>query len=179
MRRECRLPVPDDLPEPVPPRDLVARYQPDLGRSARAYKDWVMSLDGLDPLTSEIVRLRCARTHSCRLCQSLRWSDARDEGFDEAVDLAIDRYEDSTLAERHKVALRLVDAYLTRPGAIDEKLAAEVRATFTPREIVELVLDLSKWSTQKVHVALRIDATDGERRYFTVDADGALRYIAG
>ena len=103
----------------------------------------------------------------------------RDEGFDEAVDLAIDRYEDSTLAERHKVALRLADAYLTRPGAIDEELAAEVRATFTPREIVELVLDLSKWSTQKVHVALRIDATDGERRYFTVDADGALRYIAG
>jgi alkylhydroperoxidase family enzyme len=177
MTRECRIPVPDDLPEPVPPRELVERYQPVLGAAARAYKDWVMSLSGVDAVTSEVVRLRCARTHACRLCQSLRWSDAREDGFDDAVDAAIDRYEDSALEERHKVALRLTDAYVTLPATIDEELASQVGSMFTAEEIVELVLDMSKWSTQKVHVALRIDADSGGRRYFTVDDGGQLRYV--
>jgi alkylhydroperoxidase family enzyme len=177
MRRECRIPVPDDLPEPVSPRELVARLQPALGRAARSYKDWVMSLSALDPLTSEVVRLRCARTHCCRLCQSLRYAEARDDGFDDAIDRAIDRYEESDLEERHKVALRLADAYLTRPVDISDDLAAAARRVFTHEELLELVLDLSKWSTQKVHVALRIDAAGAKRRYFTIDVGGALRYI--
>ena len=38
---------------------------PALGAAIAAYQDAVMRLDGLDPVTTELVRLRCARQHQC------------------------------------------------------------------------------------------------------------------
>ena len=37
----------------------------------------------LDPVTTELVRLRCARQHDCRICQTLRLSTAANLGADE------------------------------------------------------------------------------------------------
>ena len=36
-----------------------------LGAAIGAYQDAVMRLGGLDPVTTELVRLRCARQHQC------------------------------------------------------------------------------------------------------------------
>ncbi len=43
----------------------------------------VALLDALDPVTTELVRLRGARQHNCRLCQSTRSVRALDAGADE------------------------------------------------------------------------------------------------
>jgi hypothetical protein len=102
----------------------------------------------LDPVTTELVRLHCARHHDCRLCKSLRTDRALAEGYaDELV---------PTTAQR--AALRLADAMIVMPGAIDAELRAEVRAHFTDEQITEIVLDVMKWSFQKVRVALRVEA---------------------
>jgi alkylhydroperoxidase family enzyme len=124
------------------------------------YQDAVVRGDALDPLLTELVRLRCARTHNCRICRTLRLADARAAGADDAVTAAVDRYETSDLDARVKAALRVTDALITLPTGLTPEAAASARALLGPEELAELCLDVSKWSTQKVHVALGTDAPD-------------------
>ena len=83
----------------------------------------------------------------------------------------IDRYESSDLAERHKVALRLTDAFVTDPNRIDDDLRAQLLAHFTPEQIVELLLDIVSWTLQKVQVALGFDAPVEPGRLAVLDFD--------
>lgn len=136
-----------------------------------AYQDAVVRSRHLDPVTTELVRLRCARQHDCRICQSLRYDEARDAGATDDVTAQIDHYETSDLSARHKVALRLVDAVIWRPSQMSDDLVAQVHAEFTEEEIAELLLDITKWSTQKIHVTL---GTDGTERVPLDDAGIAL-----
>lgn len=117
----------------------------------------VALLDGVDPVTTELVRLRGARQHNCRLCQSTRSARALAAGADETVLDATERYEDSDLAESQKVALRLTDAIVTEPGSVDGTLAGQVHRWFTPAQAVEVVLDVMRNSGQKIAVALAAD----------------------
>ncbi len=45
----------------------------------------VAALRALDPVTTEVVRLRGAAQHNCRLCKSLREGDALDAGGSESM----------------------------------------------------------------------------------------------
>ena len=130
------------------------------GEALAEYQDAVVRGDALDPVLTELVRLRCARTHNCRICQTLRLADARAAGADDAVTAAVDRYESSDLDERSKAALRITDALITLPSSLSPAGVASARALLAPDELAELCLDVSKWSTQKVHVALGTDAPD-------------------
>lgn len=132
----------------------------ELVRRLASYQDTVMRSTQLDPVTTELVRLRCARQHDCRICQSLRLSDARDLGADDTLLTQIDHYETSALPERHKVALRLVDAMIWHPSDISDDLVEQAHEHFTDAELSELLLDITKWSTQKIHVTLGTDGTD-------------------
>ena len=87
----------------------------------------------------------------------MRLAVARQQGLDETMAAKADRYEASDLSERHKVALRLADAMMTQPGAIDDSLRTQVRAHFSEDEIIELTLDVMKWNAQKISVALGTD----------------------
>ena len=105
---------------------------------------------------------------------SLRLAVAGQAGLDEATAAKLDRYETSDLAERHKVALRVADALMTQPGAIDAELRAQAGRCFSREELVELTLDVMKWNYQKVAVALGIDdeVRPGELTDLAFDADG-------
>jgi hypothetical protein len=72
----------------------------------------------------------------------------------------IDVYERSDLDERHKVALRLTDAMIWRPTEVSDELVRQAHEHFTDAELAELLLDITKWSTQKIHVALGTDGVD-------------------
>ncbi|HEY1280509.1 MAG TPA: hypothetical protein VGF22_12615 [Acidimicrobiales bacterium] len=109
---------------------------------------------------------------------SLRLAVARQQGLDDTMAAEVDRYEVSDLAERHKVALRLADALMILPGSISAELREQARRYFTAEQVLELTLDVMKWNSQKVSVAL---GTDHEVRpdqltdlYF--DADGRASY---
>lgn len=151
---------------------------PDLVTLLGEYQDAVVRSTVLDPVTTELVRLRCARQHDCRICQTLRLADAADRGLDEGMAGKVDHFERSDLSDRHKVALRIVDAFIWRPSDISDELVAQAHEQFTDAELAELLLDITKWSTQKIHVALGTDGADrlpvGEAgvSYFTFDENG-------
>jgi Carboxymuconolactone decarboxylase family len=137
-----------------------------------AYQAAVVRSSALDPVTTELVRLRCARTHNCRICQTLRLADSRAAGVDEDMTAKVDFYERSDLPERAKVALRVTDAFITQPSLLSGVVAGQARASFGPAELASLCLDITKWSTQKIKVAL---GTDGADRLET-DADGVALF---
>ena len=133
----------------------------------------------LDVTTSELVRLRGARQHDCRLCQSRRAVAAISAGADEAMFSAVDNYEDSDLPEATKAALALTDAIIWTPTAVPEDVVARVREHLTEAQTVEVVLDVIRNATNKIAVALGADdpeVTEGVQ-LFTTDADGVLTTV--
>jgi alkylhydroperoxidase family enzyme len=138
----------------------------------------VVPLLGLDPVTSELVRLRGARQHQCRLCKSLRNRSAIVAGADDDMFAAVDSYETSTLSARHRAALALTDAMIWTPAHLDPSMIEEVRQHFTPAEAVALVLWVSRNATNKIPVALAADEaniTEGVEIY-DIDETGELVY---
>ena len=125
-------------------------------------------MDALDPVTTELVRLRGARTHNCRICQSTRSLSAIRTGADESMFDKVDFYEQSDLPDRQKAALCLVDAVITQPAGITPELVSRVKEHFSPAETIEIVADVVRNSSQKVAVALAVDAphvTEGTELY--------------
>lgn len=152
----------------------------DMARALAEYQDAVVRLGALDPVLTELVRLRCARVHNCRICKTLRLADARAAGADDAMTAKVDHYERSDLDERAKTALRVTDAMISGPGTLGASVVAQAKATFSPAELAELCLDITKWSTQKIHVSLGTDSADRLPRnadsvsYFSFDEDGRV-----
>jgi alkylhydroperoxidase family enzyme len=135
----------------------------------------VARLRALDPVTTEVVRLRGAVQHNCRLCKSLREGNALDAGGSESLYGDIERFETSEqLSDRHKAALRYVDALIWSPSRIDPKVAAGVRDHFGEEEAFELTLDVMRNACNKIAVSLAADAprvSEGTERYL-IDAEG-------
>ncbi|OBF35011.1 hypothetical protein A5719_25160 [Mycolicibacterium peregrinum] len=129
----------------------------------------------LDPVTSEIVRLRGARQHNCRLCKSLRESAALEAGATESDYDGIDDFENSELSDRHKAALRYVDALIWTPSQVSGE---ELRQHFSEEEAVELTLDVMRNACNKVAVALGADAArvDEGTEEYRLGADGQPIY---
>lgn len=135
--------------------------------------------DAVDPLVTELVRLRCAQYHDCRLCGSFRVQAALDAGFDEAMYKAIGSYETSTFSPRIKAALRLCDAMIMHPARIDAALRAEVREHYSDAQITEICVDVMKWSQQKALVALRIEPPASEQHLTQLMFDGNGHPVVG
>jgi len=129
----------------------------DLDDAINSFAASVMRATSIDPVITELVRLRCAQYHDCRLCGSLRLREARDEGVDETIVAKIARHETSDLSGAAKAALRLADAMIIRPSLADGGLRADLRKHFTESQIAEICLDVVKWSQQKYLVALRVE----------------------
>jgi alkylhydroperoxidase family enzyme len=139
----------------------------------------VARMRDLDPVTTEIVRLRGAVQHNCRLCKSLREGNALDAGGSEELYSQIEDYESASgLSDAHKAALRYVDALIWSPSRIDAEVAAGVRKHFSEQQAWELTLDVMRNACNKIAVSLGADAprvADGTERYL-IDADGQTVY---
>ena len=119
----------------------------------------VARLRGLDAVTTEVVRLRGAEAHNCRLCKSLRERHALDEGGSEDIYRQIADYENAdSLSGAHKAALRYVDALIWSPSRIERDVAAGVREHFSEEQAFELTLDVMRNATNKIAVSLGADA---------------------
>jgi hypothetical protein len=142
----------------------------DLWSTLEEFMRAVARLRALDPTTTEVVRLRGARAHDCRLCRSLRNVHAVRAGGDETFFDQIDDFERSALDARRKVALRLVDAMIWQPAAWPEGLAGELHDHWSPAELAELVLDVVRNAANKIAVAFGADephVTEGLEYYDT------------
>lgn len=135
----------------------------------------VARLRAIDPVTTEVVRLRGAVQHNCRLCKSRREGNALDAGGSESLYAEIERYETSDhLSDRQKAALRYVDALIWSPSSIDTTVAAGVRTHFTESASLELTLDVMRNACNKIMVAMGVDAPQVSEgtELFRVEADG-------
>jgi alkylhydroperoxidase family enzyme len=135
----------------------------------------VARMRALDPVTSELVRLRGAAQHNCRLCKSLRESTALDAGGSETLYGDIERFESSALFDaRAKAALRYADGLIWTPAHLVVDDAAEVRSGFSDAQAVELTFDIMRNASNKIAVSLGGDAPrveHGTERYL-LDAQG-------
>jgi alkylhydroperoxidase family enzyme len=148
-------------PDTDPVELLLNQFAPTVG-----------ALRSLDPVTTEVVRLRGAVQHNCRLCKSLREGTALDAGGTESMYADIEQYETSPLLdERQKAALRYVDALVWTPSTIDDDVAAGLRAHYSDAEALEITFDVMRNATNKIAVALGGDAPRVE--------EGTERYLLG
>jgi hypothetical protein len=136
----------------------------------------VAKLPALDPVTSELVRLRGARAHNCRLCQSRRNVSA--------IDLAgggdvFDERDPSGISDRQTLALQVVDSFVWRPIQWPPGLAEQVVNSLGRAAATELILDLVRNAANKIAVAFGADAAHVETgvEYYDIDVStGSLRY---
>ena len=70
---------------------------------------------------------------------------------------SVDRYEESDLTPEQQAALKLADAYLVAPADMSDSTKRDVAAQLSAEQIVELVLKLMGFSSDKVTVALGLD----------------------
>jgi alkylhydroperoxidase family enzyme len=135
----------------------------------------VGAMRALDPVTSELVRLRGAAQHNCRLCKSVRESRALDAGGSETLYADVEHFEQSKLLdERAKAALRYADALIWTPAHLDADVVAEVRSRFSEVEAVELTFDVMRNASNKVAVSLGGDAprVESGTETYLLDVDG-------
>src|SRR5436309_3324644 len=88
---------------------------------------------------------------------SARSAVALQQGADEDMLAAVDRYEESDFSAPQKAALRLADAYLGAPGEMTDAVKRDVAEQLSTTQAVELVLKLMGFSSDKVMVALGLD----------------------
>jgi len=127
----------------------------------------------LDPVTTELVRLRGARAHNCRVCQSRLSLKAVEAAGD--VDIFASN-ANTALDPRQEVAVALTDALVTQPTSIDRALTTRVRDRFDTAELVEIVLDVVRNGANKIAVALGGDAAAVSEgvEYYDVDEAGEV-----
>ena len=88
---------------------------------------------------------------------SARGAVAQQQGVDEAMLEQVDHYEDSDLSSEQQAALRLADGYLVAPAAMSDETRAGIAAELAPDQVVEVVLKLMGFSSDKAMVALGLD----------------------
>ncbi|MFB9314281.1 carboxymuconolactone decarboxylase family protein [Nocardioides plantarum] len=150
-------------------------------RHARLVRDdylrEVALLRSLDPVTTELVRLRGARHHTCRAGMSRRSLAAMEAGADAATFQAVDHYRASDLDPAQQAALALTDAITWMPAHLRAQDLAGVRAHLAPVQAVEVVLDVMRNAVDKIAVALGADAAEVEGiQLFEIDEAGDLHF---
>jgi hypothetical protein len=136
----------------------------------------VAKLSNLDPVTSELVRLRGARAHDCRLCQSRRSVSAIDRAG--RSDLFDDR-DPSGISDAQVLALQVVDTFVWQPIHWPSGLGEQVVDALGTAAATELTLDIVRNAANKIAVAFDADDPKVEKgvEYYDIDmSTGKLRY---
>ena len=130
---------------PPPPGGMIPLdHQPELFAAFNQCYGVLWSRGVVDQASKETGRLRNARVTGCKLCQSLRFDGAVEDGLtEELVDQIVDGHEDSDLPARLTLVLRWADALIVDPHGIDDELRAAMLAEWTPEQVVELTLTIT------------------------------------
>lgn len=138
----------------------------------------IPGLQGLDAVTTELVRLRGARAHQCRFCKSVRSRSAMVAGANDDMFAAVDVYRTSELPESIKAALAATDAFIWTPGRFGDEEIAGLDEHFTPAQQIELILDVARNASNKFAVSMAADGANVTEGYevYDVKPDGSIVY---
>lgn len=136
----------DDASVPADPMEAVMALLATVGRGRT-----------VDPVIAELVRLRGARLHRCRRCQSVRSVAALEAGADLDLLGADDPAALVELGAATRAALALVDATFVGPPSVDDDLVGALRDSFDDAQLVGLVGYLLRNAANKVAVAFGAD----------------------
>ena len=161
-----------------PPSTSSDPDAPGIWEALDAFTRAVPALDSLDPVLTELVRLRGARQHHCRLCASLRSRPALLAGADESTFATVLEDQTASLSPTQRAAIEFTDAMIWTPAAIPPPVVTAMRVELAEDQRVELVLDVTRNALNKVAVALAADAPHVENgvEIYDVDPDGNLLY---
>ncbi len=124
---------------PRPESQAVRAHVPEI---LKTFTDtWFASIgDGhLDHRIKELCRLYISKSIECEYCGGQRSATARDQGLSEAdIDQVLLYPTSDRFSERDKVALRYADAIAWDSSLADDDLWAQLHATFTEPQLVEL-----------------------------------------
>lgn len=131
-------------------------------------------LQVVDPITKELIRLRGARLHECRRCQSVRSVAALNAGANDDLLNATDPASIGKLSTGTIAALDLVDAMFVGPPSIDQELFGRLTQSYDSEELVEIVSYLMRNACNKIPVAFGVDdaIVDEGFEYQLIDASG-------
>ncbi len=138
------------------------------------YLRTVARMKALDPVTAELVRLRGAAAHQCRICKS-RLSVQAVEALGSAEPFeSIVASRPTDLAPRHAAAVQFVDVVVTLPTGLDATMAATLHSFFSTEELHEMLHDVVRNSANKFAVAVGGDeavVSEGVE-FYDLDAEG-------
>lgn len=128
----------------------------------------------IDPVTKELVRLRGARLHRCRRCQSVRSVAAIEAGAGLDLLAAEDLSSTADLPTGTRAAIDLVDATFVGQPSLDDELFGRLTQSFDATELVEIADYLLRNATTKVAVAFGADEAivDEGYEYQVIDESG-------
>lgn len=146
-----------------------------------AFDEWIRvvpRLEGLDPVLTELVRLRGAGHHECRVCQSIRYLPALEAGAADSLMDSVITQASAAQTPAQAAALAFADELLATPGRLSPDALRAVKENFSAAQRVELVLDIARNATNKLAVAFAADAPRVETGFeiCAADENGELRY---
>ncbi len=98
---------------------------------------------------------------------SARSAVALQQGADEEALAAVAEHREDGFTPAQQAALALADGYLSSPAEMTDAVRRQVAEHLTPEQVVEVVLKLTGFSSDKVMVALGLDFD--EVKVFTLD----------
>jgi alkylhydroperoxidase family enzyme len=174
--RARRLPEP---PAGVPRQSVEPWQHPAMIHALAEWQRSVLALDTLDPVTTEVLRLRCANNHDCRYCRTVRLEVDGARAVDEDTADLVARRRADALDPARAAAMALADAMMSQPASLDDGTVDALHQHFGNDELLEMTLDVMKFSHQKIKVSLGLDEplrADGGLTDFAIDADGRLSF---
>jgi AhpD family alkylhydroperoxidase len=111
----------------------------------------------LDPVLHELIRLYNAKYQDCQYCQNARQTIAVQNGLDEDMVEALGHFEESSLPDGIKAALRITSALATNPGLFTDDLWDDALNYFSEQELVDIVLLSMHTTASKATITLGLD----------------------
>ncbi len=137
---------------------------------------------GVDGVTDEIVRLRSADYHNCQFCQSVRRNVEWPDGVEDLMKEALNYRASTKISESQRVALELLDALVGAPISVKPDLQARLLESFSPEQIVELLMKEAFWMSNKPMISLGTDpgaVSSAELTEFEYDQEGNFVLMGG
>lgn len=159
-----------------------SQTDPTLLAAYYAFNRATCSLQGIDALTDEIVRLRSAEYHDCKFCQSVRRIVDNPDGADDMMNEVLNYQTSTLLTTRQKIALEILDTFLVSPAAVSDDLKQKILQHFTPAQLVELLMKEMFWMSNKPMISLGTDPGAVSKSSFTpfeYDTEGNFVLLTG